>query len=389
MRDLGWTMGVVWVWVWVGQAGAAAPGERALDVEINAAGCVRHDALVDVPVDFETLATKSGAAMPLTARSVNVVEVSLAGRIVDRATPFQFNCVGRGLGTLSILLGGRTQANATRHFRVSFRQAGKTFTARKVRPRIEVVKDYEHQGLDSFRIVTPSAWWYYHKQGAGFAGLWDANGNDWIGYRPKGGSAGHYRGIPNLVHPEGYFHPGGAKCTSTLLADGPLKAIIQSRSKDGKWACRWDITDAWARLTVLKAAHPYWFLYEGTPGGKLDTSRQFCVRCDGMRTPAAQRWTSDLPGDEWVYFADAKLRRALVLVHHHRDEHVDSYWPMQNNMTVFGFGRKGLTKHMTQVPAQFTVGFCESTDPKVVAAAIAAITRPPKVTVRAKPKPRK
>ena len=167
------------------------------------------------------------------------------------------------------------------------------------------------------------------------------------------------------------------------------KDIRYTRSKDGKWACQWEITDAWARLTVLRADHAYWFLYEGTPGGKLDVARQFCVRSGGMRTPAGRSWTGDLPGDEWVYFGDKKLRRVLYLVHHERDEHVDSYWPMQGNMTVFGFGRKGLTKHMTKVPARFTVGFCESTDPKVVAAAIAAVTRPPKVTVRAKPKPRK
>jgi hypothetical protein len=32
---------------------------------------------------------------------------------------------------------------------------------------------------------------------------------------------------------------------------------------------------------------------------------------------------------------------------------------MEHNMTVFGFGRLGLDKFMTQVPAHFTVGFAE------------------------------
>ncbi|MGB2823355.1 MAG: hypothetical protein WBF17_20400, partial [Phycisphaerae bacterium] len=252
-------------------------------------------------------------------------------------------------------------------------------------PQVELLDDYEHEGQESFRIVTDSAWWYYHKLGAGFAGLLDPNGNDWISYHPKGGSAGNYRGIPNLVHPEGYFHPGGKKCTSKLIATGPLKVIIHSQSGDGKWACRWEISPAWARLTVLKAAGPYWFLYEGTPGGKLDVAGDYCVRSDGMRTAASESWTGDLAAAEWLYFGDARLKRVLWLVHHEDDKHVDSYWPMQGNMTVFGFGRKGLSKHMTKVPARFTVGFCESTDHKTIAAALTAATSPFKITVTPRP----
>jgi len=389
MRDLYWPI-VVLACGAAQTAQAAAPTPRqqwALSVEINAAGCERRDALADVTIEPEMVGTTSGVARPLTADSIDVVEVSPGGRIVDRKTPFQFDRIGRGMGTLSILLGGRTRANASRHFRVSCRRAGKTFTPRKVPARLELAEDYEHEGQESFRIVTDSAWWYYHKRGAGFAGLLDPNGNDWIGYGPKGGSAGSYRGMPNLVHPEGYFHPGRTKCTSRLLAKGPLKVIIRSQSRDGKWACRWEITPAWARLTVLKAAGPYWFLYEGTPGGRLDVDGDYCVRSDGRRSAASERWSGDIAAPEWLYFGDRKLKRVLYLVHHEDDGHVDSYRPMQKNMTVFGFGRKGLTRHMTKVPARFTVGFCESTDHGTIAGAIAAATSPFKITVTPSPAP--
>ena len=64
------------------------------------------------------------------------------------------------------------------------------------------------------------------------------------------------------------------------------------------------------------------------------------------------------PG-EWLYFADPDVNRSLFLVQHEDDEAIDSYWPMNDEMTVFGFGRKGLKKFMKTVPTQFTVGLCD------------------------------
>jgi len=68
-----------------------------------------------------------------------------------------------------------------------------------------------YQGQASLRIVALAATYVYHKQGAGFASLVDPDGRDWISYRSQGGSDGQYRGIPNLIHPEGGFHPGSTK----------------------------------------------------------------------------------------------------------------------------------------------------------------------------------
>ena len=210
-------------------------------------------------------------------------------------------------------------------------------------------------------IESQNATYYYHKQGAAFASILDKDGNDWLGYRPGGGPAGEYRGIPNMGHPEGYCHPGKAVSSSRLISDGPIKVSILSQSDDNKMRCVWDIFPYYARLTVLKMRTPYWFLYEGTPGGKLDEDSDYCVRAgspDGVRTPAGIRWDGDLaavsgPG-EWLYFGDDD--HVLYLVHHEDDDAVDSYWPMQKEMTVFGFGRKGIDKFMEKVPAHFTVG---------------------------------
>src|SRR2546430_13171643 len=75
------------------------------------------------------------------------------------------------------------------------------------------VQEIDYQGQPSYKIVTPSATWIYHQQGAGFAALIDRDGHDWISYRPGGGSAGEYRGIPNCGM---CFHPGYITSTSRI-----------------------------------------------------------------------------------------------------------------------------------------------------------------------------
>lgn len=238
----------------------------------------------------------------------------------------------------------------------------------------------EHEGQASIRVATPMGTWIYHEKGAGFASLIDADGRDWISYHPKGGSDGKFRGIPNLVHPEGHFHPGYTGCTTKIAAEEDGRVRLESRSKDGKWASRWDILPDRAVLTVVKADKPYWFLYEGTPGGeidgKLDVADGFCLRSDGTRTPLAEKWSGDIAGDgktEWVAFGNTRSGRTLLLIHHADDEAVDSYWPMQGNMTVFGFGRDGMGKKMTAQPNVFTVALVDTTDSRAIADAAAKL----------------
>jgi hypothetical protein len=223
------------------------------------------------------------------------------------------------------------------------------------------IVDDEEQ--NSFKVATQNATYFYHKLGAGFSSMVDVDGEDWLGYHPGGGSAGEYRGIPNMGHPEGYCHPGKEVSDSHIVGQGPLRVSILSESNDGKMQCRWDIFPHYARLTVLKMRTPYWFLYEGTPGGNpggmLDEEHGMCVRSTGERTPIGQKWEGDIPDPEWLYFGAGNTSRVIYLVHHEDDDATDSYWPMEGNMTVFGFGRLGLNKYMELVPAHFTIGFAE------------------------------
>src|SRR6185436_9115103 len=107
------------------------------------------------------------------------------------------------------------------------------------------------------------------KQGAAFASMEDINGNDWLGFHPDpgSGSAGEFRGLPNLGD---VAHPGFFNSSSTILSQGPLKATIQSQSNDGLWKLIWEIYQGYATMTLLQAGANYWILYEGTPGGTFD-----------------------------------------------------------------------------------------------------------------------
>ncbi|MEX0885639.1 MAG: hypothetical protein WD009_04290 [Phycisphaeraceae bacterium] len=283
---------------------------------------------------------------------------------------------------LSFLVAGHTPAGATRRYRAVDQPS---VIGDRPTPLVTLDDDVPHAGHASIRITTPGATWLYHKAGGGFASLFDAEGRDWISYHPGNGPAGEYRGIPNLVHPEGYFHPGGTACATTLLAPGPLRATFASQSSDGQWACRWDVYPAHARLTVVKAPRPWWFLYEGTPAGELDEQRQRVTRSTGEQTPASERWTTALPHPAWVAFSDPTAHHSLYAARHpHQprptardvmpDQVTDSYWPMQSAMTVFGFGRDRLDKFHTHTPATFSVGLLDATDaPRIAAAALACI----------------
>jgi len=239
-------------------------------------------------------------------------------------------------------------------------RAGGTGAAKEGEVSVAALDD--HQGQESYRIETDGASWVYHRRGGGFASLFDRDGNDWLSFRPWGGSDGIYRGIPNLAHPENVFHPGADTCVTDAPRVGPLRVSVESRAKGDDWACRWHLYPDHAELSVLKVAHPYWLLYEGTPWGELDEARDFCLVSDGRRRALAERWDEVLPTPKWIAFGKEGVGRVLWL-HSHAPEHAerrDSYWPMEGNMTVFGFGRLGLEKYLEHVPARFTVGLCES-----------------------------
>ncbi len=308
---------------------------------------------------------------------VRVAEVDARGRELDPAVPAQVTSDGR----LVFLLAGTTKAGLTRRFHVLFEAAP------QVEPLIQTSEVDDHQGQASFRIETPGATYYYHRAGAGFASLIDPDGNDWISYRPAGGSDGRYRGIPNLIHPENDFHPGGLNSTSRLES-GPIVAVIHSETRNTSWAGRWDIFPYYARLAVLRAPRPYWFLYEGTPGGQLDLDRDWWAASDGSMRPITETWAGTLPAPQWVVFGDRAQPRVLYIVQQEADEALDQFWQMERNMTVFGFGRRFrcCDKYLTAVPAHFIVGLAPTADLERAVKFIDSAVRPLDIRIETLPR---
>ena len=362
--------GLVLSWVVLAHVGNGWAAAFQAPVSVNVGAYTRVDKPAEVAVNFTDLLTASGETGAFDPNSLRVVEVDISGQPINAAVPFQFDpdpafdAATNAAGILIFLVEGATAATTTRSFHIDFDIVGSGFPPAVVPDQVIVTDDVPDEGQAAIQVATPAGTYFYQKQGAGFSSLVDADGNDWIDYHPSGGSAGNFRGIPNLVHPEGHFHPGAMSATTTLISDGPLKVTIHSITTDGLWEGLWEIYPGYAKLTVLQAARAYWFLYEGTPGGVLDPASDFMVRSDGTQTPLSDSWTQDLAGDEWVYFADPAIGasgRSLFLANHTADNAVDSYFPLDGQMTVFGFGRSGLSSFLNQIPGEFTIGLMDET----------------------------
>jgi regulation of enolase protein 1 (concanavalin A-like superfamily) len=364
-----------------------AQWDYRLPIFVDAAGYARTDAPAEAELDFTAALAALGVDGALDLDSLRVIEVDANGNSVDTAVPFQFDpsatfdAATNATGALILLLTGETNANASRSYHVYFDVTGKAFAPASVSPQVVLTDNVSDAGLTTYRIENNAATYYYDKQGGGFSSLVDANGNDWISWNATFGAGGTYRGIPNLVYPEGSMHPGNGGVISSIVQQGPLKTTLRSTTSDNKWETQWEIYPDFARLTVLRIDHNYWFLYEGTPGGTLDVNSDVVVRADGTQTLASASWTGDLPGAEWVYFGDPALNRALYVVNHQQDTAVDSYYPMEGKMTVFGFGRDGINTYLNAVPATFTVGLVDDTAYATVAEKIDAAYQPLNVVV--------
>ncbi len=228
--------------------------------------------------------------------------------------------------------------------------------------QVSIEDDVTDQGQACFKITTPTAAYYYHKEGMGFSSIVDKDGNDWISYQPGGGAGGEYRGIPNMGW---QFHPGYTKGGSSwIISQSDAEVVIGSKSQDGAWECRWAFYATHAQMTLVKQSGSYWFLYEGTPGGgpNIEAASDWWMMSDGTKKTCDKNQDGDIPGPEWICFGDADLNRVLLLCHHEDDNHPDKYYQMENKMTVFGFGRNGMTTYMDYAPAHFSIALYEQTD---------------------------
>jgi hypothetical protein len=368
-----------------------------LPVVVEANGYARADQPAEIQVNFtQVLNQVAPAGSQFNDDSLRVVEVDTTGNVINDKVVFQFDrdssydAATNASGTLIFLLDGTTSAGAARTFHIYFATSGGNFSPPTFANRVQVEDVEEHEGQQSFRITTDNATYYYHKQGAGFASIEDADSNDWLGFHPTLDSraAGEYRGLPNLGT---WGHPGYTNGSSTLLSKGPLKVMIASTASGG-WAKQWAFYPTFARMTILDRpdTQNYWFLYEGVPGGGevLEPASDYYVLSSN---PAEKRrlsgeMSADIGGQqglEWAYFGDDTTERVLFLSQHTDDNITDNAWPMEGAMVVFGFGRQenSIDRLLDAVPATFTIGFAETADMAQVPGTINAAVQDMQVLV--------
>ncbi len=357
-------------------------------ITVDADGFARQNKVVEVALNFTPLIAGAGGSGALDPNSIRVHEVNAGGDVIDNAVPFQFDkasnyhAANKARGTLVFLMTGSTAANETRRYQVRFDVAGSGFSAPSFTDRVNLTDNVGHKGYPSIRVIAGDTEYFYHKPGGGFATLLDAGNNDWINWNTTPQGAGDFRGIPNMVHPSdgGYFHPGRTGVTTTVVHDGPLRATFRSGSNNNAWQVQWDVFPDYARMTVLKVAANYWFLYEGVPGGQLQPGSDRLTRSNGDSIPASGTWTTDIPGDEWIFVTDQGLDRSLYLIHHQEDTKVDGYYADGTAMTVFGFGRSDRLRHLTGLPQQLTIGFVDATTVNTVRPVVNGAYKPLTIT---------
>lgn len=324
-------------------------GTERFDVplDINSGSYPRTDYVIEEPVNFTTALSAAGQSAPLVESSIRVEELSADSQtVIDSNVPFQFDhtdsydAATNASGTLDVLMSGNTAANTTRHYVVLFDNTG-TYTPSSPTPLVTVDQNSSDQDMDAIKITSENSTYYLQKANGGFSTILDADGNNWLGYNdtPGSESAGEYRGLPN-----GIFHPGSAHGgVVTVISTGPLKSSIQVADTAG--TIRYDFYPTFTRATVVSTTSPYWFLYEGTPGGSLDAN-DYTVRSDGTVTSAQASWEEDsgigtgTNNGQWAYFGDGTTNRYLYMIQDTPDTLQDSYFDLDDNMTVFGFGRE-------------------------------------------------
>jgi len=244
--------------------------------------------------------------------------------------------------------------------------------------RVSIRDDARDEGQDCFKITTPYATFFLQKENGGFSSIIDKNGADWINFtqsaHPPGPAraASSYRGLPNLLNNcpyEGVGHPGAIACHTQKLNDSTLYVV----SLNGRMEYTWTFTSRMAYLTMLQPGTkcPYWFLYEGTPGGKYDPYNQYWgtdTRGFCSSFPDLLQGTALQDHWNWVYFGDECTRSVLVLSQLVPDDNPDMMAYMGNTpsgirspegMVVFGFGRKGIDPQLSQ-PHVFVLTFMET-----------------------------
>ncbi len=237
---------------------------------------------------------------------------------------------------------------------------------------VQLTSDVIDEGQVCFVITTPTATYYYQKEGCAFSSLIDCDGNDWIDYHPSGGADGNHRGIPNMGF-KAFGHPGFTNGSKSWLSEQrPDFVQITSESAGGVWQIVWEFYPDRAVMTAKAIGQRAWLLYEGTPGGRFCPEEQYWLTSDGSVRSCSTRFRGHLPNPKWVAFCDPPSSRSLVLSYQGEATRKDVYWPMKGKkggMTVFGFGRSDVIfpkLHLSKTPFQFSIALMETLDYEVI-----------------------
>ena len=209
--------------------------------------------------------------------------------------------------------------------------------------QVEAIDNVPRAGVNTIRIRTSNADYYFDKAGAGLVSIVDTSCRDWVSWKRGGEHAGEYRGIPNMGD---CCHPGYTGATTSITAHSATR--VEVRSTGPGWETRWEFFADHARLTVVDAPNTYYLLYEGTPGGSLGPEDYLGLPNGSLSPLMSTEIYGDFANPEWAYFLDDALGRALIVKHGEDDSIADTYWTY-SSMTVLGFGRtcrqgcKGLT----------------------------------------------
>ena len=162
------------------------------------------------------------------------------------------------------------------------------------RPHVAVSEETLFGDLDCLVVQTATAKYFYGKRGAGFAKILDPEGHDWISYQHGQQSKGEYRGLPKFGQPVKYFHCGygfgqysnNNPFRTSFHQVSPEHVRVDSETQNGDAACTWDFFPTHATVTLKRIpGDRYWFLYEGTPGGRLDINTDLSIRPSGKKLP--------------------------------------------------------------------------------------------------------
>ncbi|CUS03378.2 exported protein of unknown function [Candidatus Promineifilum breve] len=356
-----------------------------VEVTAGAAGTARKNKPAEFPLNFTTLWSSLSTTGTLDPNSIRVVEVDGSDNVIDADVPFQFdkatdfNPANKAAGTLVLIMEGNTAAGATRRYHVYFDVTGKGFTPPVVPAQVTLTETPD-EGIASYKVQNATGTIFVHKVSGGVSSYNDVDGDDWVTWSTAAGAAGAFRGIPNATggNNDGVFHPGPGQMTNPTLSTGPIKATLHFLGKNvqgdtSRWEGTFEIYPDYVIFTMLATkispakAYPFWFLYEGTPGGHLDPNVDFVMRSNGIQTLAGQTWDGDLPDEEWVYVADPTSGadgRAIYLINHTDDTKHDTYFTDTGKvMTILGFGRQGssILLESATVPRELIFGLMDET----------------------------